>query len=390
MKQTQNKGAVIKGLAFPIGYTVFMNVGQICLVLLIAGLCLCSSLLALVAVPELGVEGYVEHYMQNYSEVLNNNTFFLSVLTTVIALLVLWFVFNRKGTSFTEYFRFTPAPIKALLAAVLLGLSGYFLTNAVMTVLETALFALLDRLLILLEDFGMDVSPIVEYFEALMESMSSMYDGVGMFTVAAIIGAPIIEELVFRAGPLVNLTKKMPVFAAVMLTSALFALAHGNPLQMIYTFALGIVCAYLFIKTDSIYPAILCHFTFNGANLIALLLQEMFNTETWIDSPYYTDICAKLDTWSAIAYWIYLGITFLLAIPMLIIGLVLLCKLRRPASAQDAAQEEIEQILYADDAQLVVAATSLAELAELSASTKSDFESPEPTEESAQNSEVDA
>ena len=374
MKQNQNKGAVIKGLAFPIGYTVFMNAMQIGLILVIMGICLSRALLALLAVPAMGIDTYVEQYMLDYTNLLNNNTWFLSVLSTITALLILWFVFNRKEKRFTEYFRFTPASWRALLTAALLGLSLFFLTNAVMTVLEQALFMLLDWALMLLESSGYDITPIVDYINALLEAMSSMYDGVGMFTVAAILGAPLIEELVFRAGPLKHLTKKMPAFAAVMLTAALFALAHGNPLQMIYTFALGVVSAYLFLKTDSIYPSILCHFVFNGANMIALFMQGIFRTDLWVDSPYYTDICAKFETWSAITYWIYLGVTFLLAIPMLIVGIRMLVKLRLPEKKTPAAEAaEIEQILYTDDAQLVMAAPSLAEQAENS-------ESPEPTE----------
>lgn len=395
MKQHQNKGAVIKGLAFPIGYTAFMNVFQIGLILIVAGICLARALLALIAVPEIGISAYIEHYMMDYTELLNNNTFFLSVLSTVTALLILWFVFNRKGKSFTEYFRLTPAPAKALLIAALLGLSFFFVTNAVMTVLEYALFALLDWALLLLEDYGIDTAPIQQYIETLLESMSSMYDGVGMFTVAAILGAPIIEELTFRAGPLKHLPQKMPAVAAVMLSSALFALAHGNPLQMIYTFALGIACAYLFLKTDSIYPSILCHFVFNGANLISLLMQAMFRTDFWEDSPYYTQICAKFNTWSAVAYWTYLIATLIIGIPLMIVSITLLVKLRRPASEPTATQEQIEQILYTDEAQLIIAAPSLASQAEAEAEaeeilTAAQAEPTENSTETEQNSEAQA
>lgn len=343
MQQKQNKGAVIKGLAFPIGYTVYMNVFQIGAILLIMGLCLVRALLALIAVPEIGIDAYVEHYMLDYMDLLNNNTWFLSALTTITALLILWFVFNRKGKSFTEYFRFTPAPAKAIIAAVLLGLSGFFMSNALMSVLQEALFALIDWLFTALEQMGIDAAPFIEYFNALIEAMSQMYDGVGMFTVAAIIGAPLIEELVFRAGPLVNLTKKMPAFFAVLLTSALFALAHGNPIQMIYTFGLGMAAGYLFIKSDSIYPAIVCHFVFNGANLISLAIEALFRTDLWIDNPHYTEICAKLNAWSTVTFWVYTALTFIIAIPMLVVGILMLVKLRRPAPAAQAEQPVPEQ-----------------------------------------------
>lgn len=356
MQQKHNKGAVIKGLAFPIGYTVYMNALQICLILLILGLCLTRALLALIAVPDIPGETLINQYMLDYTDLLNHNTWFLSVLSTISALLILWFVFNRKGKSFTEYFRFTPAPLKAILAAVLLGLSLFFISNTLVSLLQEAFFMLLDWLLTALAKFGIDISPLVNYFYELIEAMSQMYDGFGMFAVAAIIGAPLIEELTFRAGPLVHLTKRMPAFYAVLLTSALFALAHGNPIQMIYTFGLGMVAGYLFIKTDSIYPSIVCHFVFNGANLLTMTLQALFRTDHWIDSPYYEQISTKFNTCLNVTYWVFSAVTCIIAIPMLVIGIMLLVKLRRPDPAtEEQAPSEIVPVSVEQDAVVIPA-----------------------------------
>ena len=349
MKQKTNNGAVIKGLAFPVGYTVFMNVVQFGAVFAILGLCLVRALIALIAIPDIAAESLINQYMVDYTNVLSNNTWFLSALTTILALLVLWFVFNRKGNSFTEYFRFTPAPAKAILTAALLGLSLFFISNTLVSLLQSALFSLLEWLVTVAAEYGMDLSPVLEYCEQMIEAMSQMYDGFGMFAVAAIIGAPLIEELTFRAGPLTHLTKRMPAFYAILLTSALFALAHGNPIQMIYTFALGMISGYLFIKTDSIYPSIVCHFVFNGANLIALALEAMFSTDHWIDTPYYEQLSTKLDTWLGITYWSFSIAACLISIPLLIVGILLLVKLRRPAPAAQPAQTEPAPILVENE-----------------------------------------
>ena len=332
MQQKKNKGAVLKGLAFPVGYFVYMNAFQIIGVFAIMGICLARALLALIAVPEIGINAYVDHYMQDYVNLVNSNTWFLSALTTVSAILILWFVFNRKGKNFIEYFRFKKAPFKAILIAVLLGLSGFFITNAIMSFLQPALLALLDWMLTTVEQMGVDVTGLRTFYDAILESMGQMYDGVGMFTLAAIFGAPLIEELVFRAGPLNHLTKKMPAVGAIMLTAGLFALAHGNPLQMIYTFGLGVVAGYLYVKTDSIYPAIVCHFTFNGANIIGLFMDAMFRTDFWEGNYYYDQICEQFNTYSTVTFWIYLIVTVLISIPMMIVGIIMLVKLRKPAA----------------------------------------------------------
>lgn len=356
MKRKDKVVGIVKGLSFPIGYTVYMTAFQSAATFLIMGLCLVRAVLALAAVPDMGVDAYFNHFMQDYSGLAMRSLWFLSALTTVSALLILWFVFNRKNTSFTEYFRFKKAPVKAIVAAALLGLSLFFLVNVTMTAIDSLLNALREALFQMLETLDPAIADYARnYFETYMELMNGASDDVGMFTVAAIFGAPLIEEMVFRAGPLTKLKGKMPTLAAVLLTSALFALAHGNPLQMVYTFLLGIVCAYLFIKSDSIYPSIICHFAFNGANLIAMTMQALFRTDFWADTPYYDQLCAKFEAWSNATFLIYLIGSALIAIPMLIAGIILLITLRRPVPAENMLLADDLQLMHCDDACVISA-----------------------------------
>ena len=55
--------------------------------------------------------------------------------------------------------------------------------------------------------------------------------------------------------------------AAVLLSSALFALAHANLFQIPYAFAAGLVFAAVCIMTGSILPSILIHFLNNLLSL---------------------------------------------------------------------------------------------------------------------------
>lgn len=356
MKRKDKVVGIVKGLSFPIGYTVYMTAFQSAATFLIMGLCLVRAVLALAAVPDMGVDAYFNHFMQDYSGLAMRSLWFLSALTTVSALLILWFVFNRKNTSFTEYFRFKKAPVKAIVAAALLGLSLFFLVNVAMTAIDSLLNALREALFQMLETLDPAIADYARnYFETYTQLMNGASDDVGMFTVAAIFGAPLIEEMVFRAGPLTKLKGKMPTLAAVLLTSALFALAHGNPLQMVYTFLLGIVCAYLFIKSDSIYPSIICHFAFNGANLIAMTMQALFRTDFWANTPYYDQLCAKFEAWSNATFLIYLIGSALIAIPMLIAGIILLITLRRPVPAENMLLADDLQLMHCDDACVISA-----------------------------------
>lgn len=340
MEQKKNKGGVIKGLAFPIGYTTFMNVGQSILSVGLIVMIVVRSVIA--GLSFYGLDGNREDIAAKVMEWFNyDNTtttikyaMFFSALTTIGAIVILWFVFNRKGRSFVEYFRFTKAPVKAIIAAVLMGLSLHFLVNAIMLAGESLLNTLLDMLMRAMESLDpMIAEEFRIFYESYMEMMSSMTQDAGMFTVAAIFGAPLIEELVFRAGPLVNFKGKMPTWAALLITSALFGLAHGAPIQVLYTFVVGLVLGVLFIKTDSIYPCIVGHFCFNAANLIPMIM------EGFLGGPNQTE---PMIEWLNTAYIVYTVAAAVLAIPMLIVGIILMCRLHKPAAPQadTAAQGE--------------------------------------------------
>lgn len=339
MEQKKKKGAVLKGLAFPVGYTVFMNVVQGGAVALIAVFCLIRVLLGFLSATDMGSEYFMQMFAQDYANTVSNLTWLLSALTTALALVILWLVFNRKDKSFIEYFRFKPTSLKAILTAVLLGLSLFFLVNGIMTILQVLGIGLLQTALELLYELDPEMAQsLEELYNVYMESMNASQGDMGMFVIAAVLGAPLIEEIVFRAGPLTNLTRRMRPLPAIMITAALFGLAHGAPAQVIYTFVLGIIMGYLFIKTDSIYPSIICHFVFNGANLISIIMGELFNSEIWLGNPYYEEIASVLNGLSEITFWLYLVLSILVAIPMMIVGIILLVSLRRPQPKAEAVE----------------------------------------------------
>lgn len=76
------------------------------------------------------------------------------------------------------------------------------------------------------------------------------------------------EETMFRGLTLKSLGGKGAA-KAVLLSAALFSLSHGNLVQLVHQFILGVFLAYLTIKTGNIIFAMLIHF-FN--NLLAITL----------------------------------------------------------------------------------------------------------------------
>lgn len=80
---------------------------------------------------------------------------------------------------------------------------------------------------------------------------------------AVILLAPIGEELLFRGLILKYANRCMPAFVSILLQALLFGLYHGNVIQGIYAFALGIVLGLLAHRYNSILPGILLHVVIN-------------------------------------------------------------------------------------------------------------------------------
>ncbi len=99
--------------------------------------------------------------------------------------------------------------------------------------------------------------------EALFDSAFLMQIlGPGLFV-------PIAEEMIFRGLTYTRMRMKLSVWQAVLLSSLLFALYHGNIIQIIYAFPMALILALLYEKSGSLLYPISFHM---GANLTALLV----------------------------------------------------------------------------------------------------------------------
>lgn len=90
--------------------------------------------------------------------------------------------------------------------------------------------------------------------------------------------APIIEEVVFRGAILRKLLEvfsrngeqtRQGTWKAIVVSAAMFSLAHLNPAQIPHAFLLGILLGWLCVRTGSIVPSMLFHWV---NNTVAMLL----------------------------------------------------------------------------------------------------------------------
>jgi membrane protease YdiL (CAAX protease family) len=94
---------------------------------------------------------------------------------------------------------------------------------------------------------------------------------------AGIVVAPIVEELFFRGFVYAGLAQRYSWRKAALISSALFALIHLQPLAIVPIFLLGYLFAYLYERSKSIWPAVLMHVITNGLGLGAAYILSRMN-----------------------------------------------------------------------------------------------------------------
>lgn len=93
---------------------------------------------------------------------------------------------------------------------------------------------------------------------------------VAFFVVVTLI-APAVEEMTYR-GLGISLLLPWGALLAVGVTGILFGAAHGLIVALPILTVFGLVVGWLRVRTDSIYPGMVLHGTFNGIALIASVL----------------------------------------------------------------------------------------------------------------------
>jgi membrane protease YdiL (CAAX protease family) len=104
--------------------------------------------------------------------------------------------------------------------------------------------------------------------EEIMKIFAELESPVWFFIVGVLM-APIVEEVFFRGFLFQGFRQKYGWIAAGLLSSAIFAVAHLDPVALIPTFILGCVLAYVYHRSNSVWPGVILHFLVNGMSFCA-------------------------------------------------------------------------------------------------------------------------
>ena len=177
----------------------------------------------------------------------------ITVIANALTLILFALFYKIRKIPFTERCKIKPCRVSTYLYAFGLGAAG-----------QLAILLALSLL--------MQIIP-ASWIDKLNESNDSILNApVPIMLAATVIMAPLLEEIMCRALMLGAMKKAMPKWVAIVLSSLVFGLLHVNPIGIIYATLLGILLGWIFIKTDSVLPAIFCHLSFN---LTSYILGEM-------------------------------------------------------------------------------------------------------------------
>lgn len=137
------------------------------------------------------------------------------------------------------------------------GLGGAFLTLLVSELVSNIIDRLTDK-------------PVIERYAELLAPQAGGWPAAAGILLTVGILAPVAEEVFFRGVLYGWLRRRWSAPWSIVVSAAVFALAHGNPWQMVPIFVAGLVLAYLYERSGSLVPAMVTHMTINSASLVAI------------------------------------------------------------------------------------------------------------------------
>lgn len=124
-------------------------------------------------------------------------------------------------------------------------------------------------------------------FNLLLYSLNKLFNFTNLFDdnntnilitlICSGILGPILEELIFRGIVYNNLKKITSGFKAVIISSLIFGLFHGNIIQFVYGFIFNIILTKIYDRDNNILSPIIVHISANTIITLALFIIKKLN-----------------------------------------------------------------------------------------------------------------
>ncbi len=190
-----------------------------------------------------------------------------TLIFQVLAVAIIVYLLRRRDMSWREAFGLGSGHV---LLRIGQGIVFYIATMPIVL-----FYGLVSLLLFQALGLPFERQPAVEF---MLDPAQPL--GLQLYLVAlAIVGAPIIEEALFRGIVFPAMLRHTTLTRAMVFVSLIFAAIHLTPTAIIplFVFAMALSLAYLY--TGSIIVPIVMHFLFNGASLGMLFVIRTFAPE---------------------------------------------------------------------------------------------------------------
>lgn len=211
------------------------SIWTICLyyVLQFFSFCFFTCILSLVLIDE----SKFLQAIKEANEMMNNNNNIVYILTSCSAIFMLFMFFGKARVEFLQNLKPHKLVFRKAFWVICLGMAASFLINIVINIL------------------------LQTDHNQMIESESSI-NGL-LYCIGIIVVAPVVEETIYRELIFRDLIKVTSLPFAIVTSSFLFAVVHGNLIQFIYTFCMGGMFAFLLYVEDSVLYSIMAHVGFN-------------------------------------------------------------------------------------------------------------------------------
>lgn len=165
-----------------------------------------------------------------------------------------------------KYYKFSdlvkPVPFIVWLASIPLVFSTLFAINILSSIVE-------------IPDL------LTDEFEVLSSSI------IGIIAIAVV--GPIQEEIIMRRVIMKSIyDQKKKVWLAIIISSVVFAVIHGNPIQMVFALPAGILLGWLYYRTGSLLVPITGHIVNNSFSCVdtrTKLTESIYGADATLSQP---------------------------------------------------------------------------------------------------------
>lgn len=179
----------------------------------------------------------------------------MMILITLLCDMVLmagfgtWYYFRERQYPFRPNYK-SAFSLKNIGYIIVMGVLGQYASNLIATLTGVLIPSAMDSYEDLAQNFDLSIaSPVL------------------MILAVCIVG-PIAEELVFRGMIFGKLRRAFSFWPAAIISGIMFGVFHMNIMQGVYASVLGVLLAYVYEKTQTIFGSIFFHIVFNASSYI--------------------------------------------------------------------------------------------------------------------------